>query len=121
MKIIRGDDVPEQDATNSPIFFGGKVTRRPLVGGDATKYYNFSLVSFAPGARTEFHTHTSDQILFVTSGMGIVANEAEEVVVREGDTALIPAREKHWHGATSGSDLTHIALTTPQSRTEIFD
>ena len=50
-----------------------------------------------------------------------MANESEEVEVTEGDTALIPAGEKHWHGATADSDFAHISLTSPDSQTEMFD
>ena len=121
MKVIRNGEVAEQDATNAPIFFGGKVSRQPLVGGDISKNYNFALVNFSAGARNKFHTHTSDQILFATRGTGIVATESEEEELKEGDTAFIPAGEKHWHGATSDSDFTHISLTTPDSQTEILN
>ena len=120
MKVIRSGEVAEQDATERPMFFGGKVSIQALVGGDINKYYSFNIVSFAAGARNKFHTHTSDQILFVTRGRGIVATEHDEAVVKEGDTAFIPAGEKHWHGATPESDFAHISLTTPDSTTETF-
>ena len=121
MKIIRREDAEEQDATDAPIFFGGKVTRRPLVGGDLSSYYNFNIVEFAPGARNKLHTHTSDQVLFVTKGTGVVAAEGEEAVVSEGDTVLIPAGQKHWPAGTAGSAFAHISLTTPDSETAVFD
>ncbi|MCH9037264.1 MAG: cupin domain-containing protein [Chloroflexi bacterium] len=121
MDVIKHGSVPEEDATNAPIFYGGKVTRQPLVGGDRTRYYNFALVNFSAGAKNKFHTHTSDQILFVTSGRGYVASEAERIEVATGDTAFIPAGEKHWHGATDDSDFSHISLTTPDSTTQVFD
>ena len=121
MKVIRKGESQEVDRSDAPIFFGGKVTGQAIVGGDTSSFYNFNLVNFAAGARNKFHTHTSDQILFVTSGTGIVADEGQEVVVNEGDTAFIPAGEKHWHGATPGSDFSHISLTTPDSKTEVFD
>jgi len=120
MKIIRNGSGPEQDRTDAPLFVGGKVTGQSIVSGDSD-WFSFNLVSFAAGARNKFHTHTSDQILYVTSGIGIVANESEEVEVTEGDTALIPAGEKHWHGATADSDFAHISLTAPDSQTEMFD
>ena len=121
MIVIRRGSVAEQDATNRPIFFGGRVSTQPLVGSDVSKSYNFNIVSFSAGARNKFHTHTSDQILFVTSGTGIVATQKEEVVVKEGDTAFIPSGEKHWHGAAPDSDFAHISLTTPDSKTQIFN
>lgn len=121
MKVIRRDDAPEQDATDAPIFVGGKVTRRPLVSDGLSDYYNFNVVEFAPGARNKFHTHSSDQILFVTKGRGIVSTETEDAAVSEGDTILIAAGEKHRHGAGPDSAFAHISLTTPDSKTTIFD
>ena len=89
MEVIKNGSVPEEDATNAPLFYGGAVSRQPIVGGGKSSYYNFSQVNFAAGAKNKFHTHTSDQILFVTKGVGIVANESEEIEISEGDTALI--------------------------------
>ena len=120
MDVVRKDDVTPDDASNAPLFYGGKVTRQPLVGSPKTDQYNFSLVSFYGGAKNHFHTHTSDQILFATHGVGIVANESEEVEMNAGDTALIPAGEKQWHGASDGHDFFHISLTRPDSETEMF-
>ena len=57
----------------------------------------------------------------MTKGVGIVANESEEIEISEGDTALIPSGEKHWHGATDRSSFSHISLTHPESQTEMFD
>ena len=119
MKIMRKSDVAAQDATNAPIFVGGKVGRRPLVGGDVSSYFNFGIVEFAAGARNKLHTHTSDQVLYVTKGRGLVGTETETFEFEEGDTAFIPAGEKHWHGATDESDFAHIALMHPESVTEI--
>ena len=121
MHVIRKDEPPQEDATNAPIFLGGKVTRQTIVGPETSKYYNFTIVRFAKGARNKFHAHTSDQILFVTEGTGIVATESQEVVIKEGDAAFIPAGEKHWHGATADSDFAHISLTSADSQTTIYD
>ena len=120
MDVVRKDDVTPDDASNAPLFYGGKVTRQPLVGSPTTDQYNFSLVSFYGGSKNHFHTHTSDQILFATHGVGIVANESEEIEMNAGDTAFIPAGEKHWHGASDGHDFFHISLTRPDSETEMF-
>ena len=120
MEVVRQNDVNPEDASNASLFYGGKVTRQPLIGGSRTDQFNFSLVSFYGGAKNHFHTHTSDQILFATHGEGIVANESEEVVMKAGDTAFIPAGEKHWHGASDDHDFFHISLTKPDSQTEMF-
>ena len=120
MKVIRSGEVAEEDVSGGELFLGGKVTRQRLVGGDSSRYYTFNMIGFAAGARNKFHAHSTDQILFVTKGTGIIATEAEEVVIEEGDTILIPAGEKHWHGATADSDFAHISLTTPDTQAEIF-
>ena len=68
-------------------------------------------VTFKAGARNRLHSHTTDQILIVTAGLGIVATESEEREIAAGDVAFIPAGERHWHGARPGHDLTHWAIT----------
>ncbi len=121
MEVIKNGSVPEEDATNAPIFYGGKVSRQPIVGPDKSSYYNFSQVNFYNGAKNKFHSHTSDQVLFVTGGEGYVASESEEVRISAGDTAFIPAGEKHWHGAADGHDFSHISLTGAGSETTVYD
>ena len=120
MEVVRQENIEAQDATNAPLFYGRKVTRKPLVGDPKTDQYSFNLVSFYDGAKNHFHTHTSDQILFATEGVGIVAYESEEIRMKAGDTAFIPAGEKHWHGAADSEDFFHISLTRPDSATEMF-
>ena len=121
MRVIKTIEVPKVDATGNPIFFGGGVSRQGLVDDKTSKFFNFSLINFSAGAKNKFHTHSSDQILYVTSGRGLVATEAEEHVVTEGTTIHIPAGEKHWHGATDDSDFSHISLTAVGSTTEIAE
>jgi len=77
-------------------------------------------VTFKRGARNKLHTHTTDQILVITEGEGIVATRDEQVPVEAGDVAFIPAGEPHWHGARPGEDMTHWSMTG-QGRTEIVE
>ena len=77
-------------------------------------------VSFKRGARTKLHVHTTDQILVITEGLGIVATRDEQHEVAVGDVAHIPAGEAHWHGARPGADMTHWSMTG-QSKTTIVD
>ena len=121
MKVITKGQIADQDATSAPIFFGGKVSRQPLIASEDSKFFKFGIVKFEAGARNKLHTHTSDQILFVTSGTGIVGTAEREVVVEEGDAILILAGEKHWHGATADSDFAHVVVLTNESKTEIFE
>jgi 4-carboxymuconolactone decarboxylase len=58
------------------------------------------------------HIHSSDQVLFVTAGKGIIATKARQEVISVGDVVHIPAEEKHWHGVTPDSSFSHIALYT---------
>ena len=120
MYVTRQQDVDPEEAGDAPLFYGGRVTRQPLVGKTEQEDYNFGIVSLYDGSKNHFHTHTSDQILIATKGVGIVANESEEVLMETGDTAFIPAGEKHWHGAADGHDFSHISLTRPDSVTEMF-
>ena len=98
--------------------------RRPGVASaadrrsDVSESFNFNIVNFAAGARNRLHVHTSDQILFVTKGEGLVGTDDEVAEVTVGDTVFIPAGEaRHWHGASDESDFSHVALMTPLTST----
>jgi 4-carboxymuconolactone decarboxylase len=68
-------------------------------------------VVFAPGARTAWHSHPLGQTLIVTSGVGRVQRWGDPVEeIRPGDVVWIPPGEKHWHGASPATPLTHIAI-----------
>ena len=120
MHVIKNNSVPEEDATSAPLFYGGPVSRQPIVGAESN-FFSFAQVNFYAGAKNKYHAHSTDQILFVTSGTGIVASEEEEITITDGDTAFIPAGEKHWHGAADGHDFSHISLTGTGSETTQFD
>ncbi|MBM3224503.1 MAG: cupin domain-containing protein [Candidatus Tectomicrobia bacterium] len=120
MKVVKPSEVPAESA-NSPLFTGGPVTRQPIVTPEMSNNFNLGVVNFAPGARNKMHTHSSDQVLFVTEGHGIIATETEQQVIGVGDIVHIPAEEKHWHGATQHSSFSHIALTAKGSTTKQFE
>jgi quercetin dioxygenase-like cupin family protein len=68
-------------------------------------------VTFEPGARTAWHTHPLGQTLIVTAGCGRVQRWGGPVEeIRPGDVVWIPPAEKHWHGASRTTALTHIAI-----------
>jgi quercetin dioxygenase-like cupin family protein len=68
-------------------------------------------VTFEPGARTAWHTHPLGQTLIVTSGLGWAQREGGPVVeIRPGDIVWFAPREKHWHGATPATVMTHITI-----------
>ena len=114
MKIIKMNQVPKEPF-RIPLFTGPDVTRQPLVTD--SKDLMMSIVNFGKGVRNKFHTHDGDQVLIVTSGKGIVATEKEKKTVTVGDIVLIPAGEKHWHGATKDSEFSHIVITRTESKT----
>lgn len=69
-------------------------------------------VTFEPGARTFWHTHPVGQTLIVTAGMGHVQRWGGPLeTLRPGDVAWIPGGVKHWHGASTTTAMTHIAIT----------
>ena len=68
-------------------------------------------VTFEPGARTAWHTHPLGQTLIITSGVGWVQRESGRIEeVRAGDVVWFPPGEKHWHGATPTTAMTHTAI-----------
>ena len=68
-------------------------------------------VTFEPGARTAWHTHPLGQTLIVTAGCGWVQREGGAVEeIRPGDVVWFAPQEKHWHGATATTGMTHIAI-----------
>jgi quercetin dioxygenase-like cupin family protein len=69
------------------------------------------LVRFAPGARTNWHSHALGQTLYCTDGVGLVVNREGTVIeLRPGDTVWTPPGEEHWHGATDGNMMCHLAM-----------
>lgn len=70
-----------------------------------------SLVHFAPGARTAWHTHPNGQTIYVTEGVGLACRRGGPmVVIRAGDRVHFAPGEDHWHGASPGRFMTHLAL-----------
>jgi quercetin dioxygenase-like cupin family protein len=68
-------------------------------------------VRFTPGARTAWHHHPKGQTLYVTDGLGLVANRDGEVKeMRPGDVVYIEPGEEHWHGASPNRFMSHVAI-----------
>jgi quercetin dioxygenase-like cupin family protein len=68
-------------------------------------------VTFAPGARNNWHTHPAGQVLIVTSGVGWVQQwNGEKREIKAGDVVWTPPGVKHWHGATATTSMRHIAI-----------
>jgi quercetin dioxygenase-like cupin family protein len=68
-------------------------------------------VTFEPGARTAWHTHPLGQTLIITAGCGLAQRKDGPVEkIRSGDVVWFPPGEKHWHGASPDTSMTHIAI-----------
>ncbi len=120
MRVIRAAEGETVDRSDAAIFQGGSVWGRALATADAGSELNASVVNFAPGARTTLHRHTSDQLLYVVSGIGQVGDAEGDHVVSVGDTILIPANTDHWHGAgDTGSPMSHLTVTRAGSETTL--
>jgi quercetin dioxygenase-like cupin family protein len=91
--------------------FTGSVRVDPLFNANAPSRTSGGRVTFEPGARTAWHTHPLGQTLIVTSGSGWVRQWDGPIQdIREGDVVWIPPGQKHWHGATATTGMTHIAI-----------
>ena len=116
MKVVKMSEVAREPAVGA-LFTGGEVSsQRPFRHGQSQNF-NFGIISFSAGSRNKLHRHTSDQILIVTEGTGVVATEQEERTITVGDVALIPAGESHWHGAPGSTAMAHITITAQDSQT----
>jgi quercetin dioxygenase-like cupin family protein len=92
-------------------YFTGSVRIDPLFEAPEPARARGASVTFEPGARTAWHTHPLGQTLIVTSGCGWVQSAGgPKSEIRAGDVVWCPAKEKHWHGATPTTAVTHIAV-----------
>ncbi|MDR3409427.1 MAG: cupin domain-containing protein [Formivibrio sp.] len=92
-------------------WFTGTVNVEMLFTAPEPGTVSGGLVTFLPGARTNWHVHPLGQNLIVTSGFGLVQHWGGPVQeIRPGDAVTIPAGVKHWHGAAPGTAMTHIAI-----------
>lgn len=92
-------------------WFTGEVRIDPLFQREAPARVAGASVTFEPGARTAWHTHPLGQTLIVTSGCGWVQREGGHIEeIHPGDVVLFSPGEKHWHGATPATAMTHIAI-----------
>ncbi len=100
----------EPSGKGPPDWFTGTVRIDPLFGPDPARVGG-ALVTFEPGARTAWHTHPLGQTLVITSGRGWVQCEGGPVAsVCPGDVVWFPPGEKHWHGATATTAMSHMAI-----------
>lgn len=92
-------------------YFTGNVRIDPRFEAPHPARARGATVTFEPGARTAWHTHPLGQTLIVTSGCGWVQTDGgPKAEIRPGDVVWCSAQEKHWHGATPTTAMTHIAI-----------
>ncbi len=92
-------------------WFTGAVRIDPLFQAPDPARVQGASVTFEPGARTAWHTHPLGQTLLVTAGCGWAQREGGLVEeIRPGDVVWFAPGEKHWHGATAATGMTHIAI-----------
>lgn len=117
MKIIRGRAEGAETEQRGPTF-DGIVWADPIL--PATDGVTINAIYFTPGARTHWHRHEHGQILQVTTGSGWVCSEGEPAQrLGPGDVVWVPPGERHWHGASSGSVLAHVAISLGRTEWDV--
>ncbi len=95
----------------SPDYFTGSVTLAPVFDAPAPARVQAAVVTFAPGARTAWHTHPLGQTLLILSGHGLCQTEGGPVLpMSPGDRVWFAPGEKHWHGAAPDAEMSHLAI-----------
>lgn len=95
----------------NPDYFTGDVYMDPIHSAPAPARVAAVRVTFAPAARTAWHTHPFGQTLYVVAGVGRFCVRGEPVQeIRAGDVVWIPPGEEHWHGAAPETLMSHVAL-----------
>ena len=92
-------------------YFTGRVRIDAAFNRSGPARVGGAIVTFEPGARTAWHTHPLGQTLIVTAGLGLAQRDggpAQEI--RPGDVVWFEPGEKHWHGATASTAMTHVAI-----------
>lgn len=109
MEIKRAGSQPSGKGPTD--WFTGTVRLDPLFQTSAPARVGGASVTFEPAARTAWHTHPLGQTLIVTAGCGWVQRDGGPIEeIRPGDVVWFPPGEKHWHGATPRTAMTHIAI-----------
>ena len=109
MEIRRGGSQPSGKGPEE--YFTGAVRVDPLFTAPEPARAAGAQVTFEPGARTAWHTHPLGQTLIVTSGLGRAQSWGGAVEeIRPGDVLWFAPGEKHWHGASPATAMTHIAI-----------
>jgi len=116
VKIVTQDAARSVPRVDEKMFVGTVMGQNLVAEGDAPSQ-RVTAISFIQGARNRWHRHTTEQVLIVTHGEGIIADDSGERAIATGDVVLIQPNERHWHGAAPGRDMTHLAILLPGTMT----
>ena len=109
MDIKRSGSQPSTKGSTE--YFTGAVRIDPLFQANDPARAVGASVTFEPGSRTAWHSHPLGQFLIVIAGCGLAQRwDGAIEEIRPGDVVWFPPDEKHWHGATSTTAMTHIAI-----------
>jgi quercetin dioxygenase-like cupin family protein len=118
MQIHRSGSTPSAQGPSE--YFTGTVRIDAPFAGEEPARAGGATVTFEPGARTAWHTHPLGQTLIVTAGLGWAQREGGSIEeIRPGDTVWFSPGERHWHGATSTTAMTHIAIAEKLNGTPV--
>ena len=125
MKLTPSTTRNGTDTGKGPVdWFTGDVWIDGIRNPDTQSSVGCAHVRFTPGARTAWHHHPKGQTLYVTDGIGYVARRDQDGAgkpqeIRPGDVVHIEPGEEHWHGATPGRFMAHIAIQEADDQGEV--
>lgn len=103
-------------------YFTGNVRVDPLFQAPDPARATGGWVTFEPGARSNWHTHPLGQTLIAVSGLGWHQCEGEpKEEIRPGDVIACAPGKRHWHGATSTTAMSHIAITERDANGKVVE
>lgn len=104
--------LPQGEKVNSQNFVGDVWLQ--MIEDESDTVLNIAMgnVTFAPGARTNWHYHPGGQVFIVTKGKGLYQEKGKPVeVIKRGDVIKCPPNTPHWHGATPTDTMVHLAIS----------
>jgi quercetin dioxygenase-like cupin family protein len=112
-KIMDTSEIFKKGENAPPDYFTGAAWIKSLVPNETPFNCVIANVVFAPGSRNNWHTHPGGQVLICTHGAGYFQEKGKPIqLLHKGDVVQILPGIKHWHGASPGSEFTHIAVNT---------
>lgn len=109
MKVVRNGSKPSVKGPDT--WFTGAVRIDTPFQAEGDGRHGGAIVTFEPGARTNWHTHPAGQTLVVLSGVGWTQCEGgPRTEIRAGDVVWCPCRKRHWHGASLTTAMSHLAI-----------